>query len=105
MKPSIGRIVHYVIANGQHRTAEVVNGPFNDGQGTQLASLRVTLDAVNDIPAEKRPGSAAFAPIILDNFPAAVHSFLAPVAEVQVSSVRQDEEGKTPGTWHWPERE
>lgn len=77
MTPSIGRIVHYVIQNGQHRAAVVVNYWPNDDQ---RANLTVFVDQMND-------------------------KEFAPNGNLAVGSAKQDEETKAPGTWHWPERE
>lgn len=104
-KPTTSRAVHYVLKNGEHRTGEIINVPNPNREEPYRASLRVTLDAANDIPKESRVGSGAFSAIITDNFPAEVLAFVVPVAEVQISSVQQDEVTKRPGSWHWPERE
>lgn len=83
MKPSVGRIVHYVTsafdgtvgdAAGEHRPAIVVKR----GQGGWL-NLQVFTDGSNE-----RTEKANI---------------------MWVGSVTQDEEEKRPGTWHWPERE
>lgn len=86
-KPSIGRIVHYVLpkivrdyvfhdwAVGEHRPGIIVS--TWDGS---FINLQVFFDGSNDAPI----GDGA--------------------AVVWVTSVSQDEETKAPGTWHWPER-
>lgn len=44
MKPSIGRIVHLVLPNGQHRPAIITNC----WPGTDRVNLTVFFDAAND---------------------------------------------------------
>ena len=84
MKPSVGRIVHYVLPSGQvgaHRPAIVVHvwpggsgNPYPDGETVQL---QVFMDGSNDW------------------YFTSIH---------WATSVTHDE-GKAPGTWHWPESE
>jgi hypothetical protein len=85
---SEGRIVHYVMQGGAHRPAMVVavfhkEFPGNPGDETGV-NMNVQLDGSNDAqdpgvtPTETSRG-IAWRP-----------------------SVRFDE-GKSPGTWHWPE--
>lgn len=87
-KPSVGRIVHYVLppnaehlhaeAAGQHRPATVVR----TWPDYARINLRVFLGGTNDAPHGHLIGGQLWA-----------------------SSVAQDEDTKAPGTWHWPERE
>lgn len=80
-KPSAGRIVHYVLdrgpRQGTHRPAivvEAVNG--------YTADLQVFTNGTRgDTPKGDRCPNVFWKPGCV-----------------------QDEEGKTPGTWHWPER-
>jgi hypothetical protein len=82
MKPTIGRIVHFVLPNGQHRPGIVVhNWPGNDPPGG-LVQLQVFTDS----DADGRYN---------DQLPAVSWR----------TSIKQDEETMAPGTWHWPERE
>ncbi len=100
-KPSIGRQVHYVLANGQHRAATVVNTP-----GGERLNLTVHLDGMNDCAAYRRdpgedaphPGSGECARGLIP--PGA--AILGP-GLLTVGSAAPDEETKLPGTWHWPE--
>lgn len=91
--PTPGRAVHYVLANGEHRPAEVIQG-FDTGR----ANLRVTLDTAADV-----------LPPDWELLPATLRRLLPlgctchPVSQVQVSNVPYDE-GGVPGTWHFPER-
>lgn len=78
-----GRIVHYVMPDGQHRPAVVVrvwNSPGHEG----LANLQAITDGTNDVvtgaPAEAAKGL------------------------MWATSVENDETEKKPGTWHWIER-
>ena len=50
---SIGRVVHFVVPNGEHRPAMVVNGPRDERPGgySQACNLRVFLDGCNDAQA------------------------------------------------------
>jgi hypothetical protein len=74
-----GRIVHYVMPNGDHRPAIVVRvwrGPCGEESG--CSNLQVFTDGRNDGPG----------------FESGVH---------WATSVAYSDEPK-PGTWHWPER-
>lgn len=101
---SIGRQVHYVLANGEHRAATIVNSwPSSEQNG--ICNLTIDLDLANDVrpavmtsegPTEqwgyiwahlKPEGAFAPAPYLLS-----------------AASAKNDEETKAPGTWHWPER-
>lgn len=94
MKPTIGRIVHYVLGPwdgvhshvvGEHRAAIVVK----DWGGS--VDLHVFLDGVND------------APPVLHHAPDADGGKIASVPTIlHVTSIL---EGFHSGTWHWPERE
>lgn len=84
-RPTIGRIVHYVLASGpnvlEHRPAIVVgvdpSGPVN---------LHVFLDGFRDVG---RSATGQYTPHFTQ----------------WVASVRQDEVDHGPNTWHWPERQ
>lgn len=92
-KPSIGRIVHYVLAAsdevlpqavGEHRPAVIVRvwpGEFGDAECPDGINAQVFLDGTNDV--ETNDGSIAVA--------------------MWTTSVPYSSEPK-PGTWHWPER-
>lgn len=73
--PSIGRQVHFVLPDGQHRPATIVRV----WPGSMALQLNVMLDGCND---GVRPGEA---PIRWE------------------SSVIEDQTGKQVRTWHWPE--
>jgi hypothetical protein len=76
-KASIGRIVHFVIPDGQHRPAIVVRvWPDEYGPGLPGYNLQVFTDDRND----------GLAPVLW---------------RTSVKLV----EGSQPGTCHWPERE
>lgn len=78
-KPSIGRIVHYVLPvsknAGAHRPAIIVK--IND-DNAETVNLKVFTDGLNE-------GSAY-------------------ITDTWVPDVEQDEEDADGGTWHWPER-
>jgi hypothetical protein len=85
--PTIGRTVHYVMPNGQHRPAVIVHSY----SGQSYANLNVALDGENDRDnlctlGEMPPGSAV-------------------PAQLWRGSVMADFTEAQPGTWHWPERE
>lgn len=80
-----GRIVHFVMPNGEHRPAIVVKVWNQDG----TANLTVFPDWTNDT----------------HNLPNQFY----PVEEIRrglfwATSVRFDEAEKKPGTWHWIEK-
>jgi len=76
MKPSVGRIVHYVQQDGTHLPAMVVSVHHGD-----KLNLLVFLDQ--------------------RTYP---FGFVANYTERQ-ELVHSDETSKLPATWHWPERE
>lgn len=77
MRPSVGRIVHYVMLNGIHRPA-IISGVTPD---TPIASAVVHLHVM---------------PVRSEDFPIA--------GAFDVENVRRDETGHERGTWHEPER-
>jgi hypothetical protein len=91
-KPSIGRIVHYVIKEGRsagcHRPAFIVNC---FGPDVPHVNLQVFLDYGNDDGSE----FTTLDQITRQTYPLTGHVYSAPY----------DPEGKLPGSWHWPERE
>jgi len=87
--PTIGRIVHYVLdrgrAVGRCRPALVVN-VMDDA--SPIVNLVVLLDGPNDIGAKDvHPTPDDPAPVVM-----------------RVGSVHSDNAGRSPGSWHWPER-
>lgn len=89
MKPSIGRIVHYVLAPGEHRPAIIVQVFAQSGYLRNECNMQVVLDGAND--ERHMPSSMASSGTL------GIQAWRA--------SVPQDEETKAVGTWHWPERE
>lgn len=79
--PSIGRTVHFVLANGQHRPAVIVRVFDEPPTPTSVANLQVFLDGSNDAPA-REPGASDL---------------------LWRTSVHQDAAEMKPGTWHSPE--
>lgn len=90
-KPSIGRVVHYVLAVfdnvtavGEHRPAFIVRvwpGEYGTNECPDGVNLQVFLDGGNDrCSSERESGDTMWK-----------------------TSVEYSAEGK-PGTWHWPER-
>lgn len=78
-----GRIVHYVLSNGDHRAA-IIARVFAGGEMTGVVNLYVFLDGEND---KHVPHGAEYAPGI-----------------VWATSAHYDEAGDKEHTWHWPER-
>ncbi len=82
-KPSIGRLVHYVLESGpctgQHRPALIVR-VWGD-----LPTSAVQLQVFTDSPTSEDSNDC-----------------LPPV--MWATSRLQDASGEKPGTWHWPER-
>lgn len=85
MKPSIGRIVHFVQSK-----------PFGDGLvhlpaivvavwGPDCVNLQVFTDMGNSEPT--------------------YNGTVAPSANKWITSVNRDDSASQPRTWHWPERE
>lgn len=81
MTPTIGRIVHYVLANGEHRPGIIVRTwPTDD----EKVNLQLFVDGSNDCAAEPQA-----------NYSTGV---------IWKTSAPHDEE-KKPNSWHWPERD
>lgn len=78
-----GRIVHYVMPDGQHRPAVVVRVWDSPGY-PGLSNLQVITDGPNDVVAGA-PADAA-------------------KGIMWATSIVNDEAAKAPGTWHWIER-
>jgi hypothetical protein len=79
--PSIGRTVHFVLANGQHRPAIIVRVFGEPPTPTSVANLQIFRDGSNDVPS-RAPGEGDM---------------------LWRTSVHQDAETMQPGTWHSPE--
>ena len=93
-KPGISREVHYVLANGEHRTAKVVNA-----WGDTTVNLVVELDPANDfdwqtggVKVEKLRTTTVTVGARMEH------------GRLTATSVQPDEDTKRPGTWHYPER-
>jgi hypothetical protein len=102
-KVSIGRIVHYVLSDHQHRPAIVVSVAAKDN----WATLTVFLDAMTDLQAPSyvvddvihQSPMGGICKIEL----APVGSYFGIRGQLHTCSIPQDEESKDAGTWHWPE--
>ena len=93
MKASIGRIVHFVLPNGEHRPAIVVrvwpDEFLHNQQDTTGLNLQVFLDGTNDNEAY----AGLFLPAKIDT----LHGTM------WYTSAQYDPSGIQTGTWHWPE--
>ena len=88
MIPSLGRIVHYVFSNGDHRPAIIVRIFDENPTERSYVQLQVFVDGSNDSH-------------LLDHQDKAI----SPSPNVVWrTSVLQDAADKAPGTWHEPER-
>jgi hypothetical protein len=88
--PTIGRSVHYVLANGEHRPATVVRV----GGSTETVNLQVLTDGQGD--------RAALLQVGLMNVDDAKVPNVVLVESVPYADAGA---GAATGTWHWPERE
>ncbi len=81
-----GRVVHYVLKNGEHRPAIVVNAwnPDSPLRKQGIVNMVVFLDGSNDGIEAGR-------------------AHLDTALQAWRTSVHYSED-KEPGTWHWPER-
>ena len=95
-KPTISRLVHYVLENGEHRSATVVNAD----PGDSACTLMVQLDPFKDFNQDDMVNTS-----IMPTGHTNVRTSSAFPAQLAAQSVVQDEDTKRPGTWHWPERE
>ncbi len=86
MIPSIGRIVHFVLPNGEHRPAIIVRIFDSVPTERSLVQLQVFTDGGND--ADQSFG--------IQDKPGANIAW--------VTSVEPDQTGTTPRTYHFPER-
>lgn len=90
MIPSIGRIVHYVLAEGHknkggHRAA-MISAVYGDAKGALSENSPV------DLRATLQPGETAGT------------AFSGPEGFIDAGPVFRDQSGMKPGTWHEPER-
>ena len=100
--------MHYVLADGQHRAAMVVNA-WPGSSSDNRANLTVFLDGMNDLQGVRltvdgvsvaNPDAGKCVP---GRQPSGSSNFIPGV--LSVGSAAQDEDTQAPGTWHWPERE
>lgn len=103
MKPTIGRIVHFVLANGQHRAAMVTNAWDSPSDHPDHCNLTVYLDQSNDLTVFARGDGHLTFEIKPDRSLETAYDMKN--GTLAAGSVSQDEADKAPGTWHWPERE
>lgn len=94
-KPSPGRVVMVVLERGIVRPADVLQA-FPENRINAL----VKLDATNDLKAPLIALEDRRAAVV----PANLQNFTRPAVLLQIDSIPEDQEGKAPGTWHWPPR-
>ena len=81
MKPSVGRIVHYVLPNKEHRAAIIVKIPADGNDlGKEMVNLSVFTSWIDDAAAYDTRG-LVYQPYV------------------------EHDEGCEIRTWHWAERE
>jgi hypothetical protein len=91
MKISIGRIVHYVLPNGKHRPAIIVETWGNETTTEHIAvQLQVFIDGTNDLIGN----TGAYGEISQEEAKAGV---------AWRTSVEYASESRA-CSWHWPER-
>lgn len=93
-----GRIVHFVLENGEHRPAMIVNAWHDAGGTTGLVNLQVILDGTNDLFEATNK-----------NIPPGACRFNRPTREecekgsMWRTSVHFSD-SSLEGTWHWSEK-
>jgi hypothetical protein len=106
MTPAMGRIVHYVMPNGQHRPAMVVEDwpQVEAYQAEQRVNLLVFLDGENDRQCLVRVELGEPETCVVPNAEG-IQCWLGNIRGWQLwtTSVAFDADGKQ-NTWHWPER-
>lgn len=87
---TVGRIVHYVMPNGEHRPAIVVRVWGDGHSGAQRVQLQVFTDGSNDVhtPAGEHP-----------EFVSGIYWATSVLHQEPTEEVPDPER-----TWHWPER-
>ena len=84
-----GRIIHYVLKNGKHRPAIIVQEWDEGGGAIGLINVVVFLDGTNDLD---RTGDVA------EFSSAEIERCTAWRTSIHFSATKE------PGTWHWPEK-
>lgn len=95
MKPSVGRVVHYVAFG-------TPNGEFPAGEHRAAVVTEVDREQTIDTVAGQREDFSGFKKSFGQSVGLCV---LNPTGMYFTRHVLQDEEDKSPGTWHWSERE
>lgn len=91
-KPTIGRVVHYVLAKGVVRPAIIVQvWPSEQG----YVNMQVFTDGPNDDRHLLDGERSEYSP--------ATNRTAPPASVIHRTSVAHDEDGAV-GTWHWPAR-
>ena len=91
---SIGRIVHFILANGEHRPGIIVRvwpGEYGNEKVKDGVNLQIFLDGRNDNAADTSDIGGVF-------------EHERAYGNAWRTSVKYaDAKKKEPGTWHWPE--
>lgn len=101
MKPTIGRVVHYVMADGQVRPM-IVTRVFEDGEGDCINGT-IFVDGENDL--EKMPGGAIPMHVGGTGVPSIPVVYKTSVCfkdPVYDSPDIKNVHAEFAGTWHWP---
>lgn len=100
-KVTVGRIVHFITAGGDHRPAVIVQvwpNEYGNEEVKDGINVQVFLDGANDSHSDpSRPGN---------RYPGATQAEERIKGTAWRTSVKYAApERNEPGTWHWPERE
>ena len=95
MKPSIGRVVHYVSYGtpGGEYTSEC--------RAAVVTEVGQAFEPLPEIPTDGTPVTITFPNESVEVVGLCV---LNPTGQFFNREIRQDEDAKAGGTWHWPER-
>ena len=109
-KPTIGRIVHFVLPNGEHRPAIIVRVwteefPNNPVEHTGL-NLQIFLDGTNDNEAYRGMELPAKIDLLHGTMWYTSAQYGSPGGEkIDNPGLPEGISIAPPATWHWPERE
>jgi len=102
VKPTIGRIVHYILKTGEHRPAIIVRvwpGEYGNDEVKDGINVQILLDGGNDKAALRPPAGQEIRGVM-----GRVTEQECATGSAWRTSVRYDGTGLMSGSWHWPER-